>query len=71
MKMERLSRGEIHAEMVNIACEVGDRWTKRMLIICLIQCELQQHKPRICENNWIRRIAGVKGVGRRRMKDLR
>ena len=31
--------------------------------------ELQQHK--LCENNWIRRIAGVKRVQIRRMKDLR
>ena len=33
--------------------------------------ELQQHKLQVCENNWIRRIAGVKRVERRRMKDLR
>ena len=33
--------------------------------------ELHQHKLRVCENNWIRRIAGVKRVERRRMKDLR
>ena len=29
-----------------------------------------QRRPRVCENNWIRRIAGVKRVERRRMKDL-
>ena len=33
--------------------------------------ELDQHKIQVCENNWIRRIAGVRGVLRRRMKDLR
>ena len=33
--------------------------------------ELHQHKLHVCENNWIRRIAGVKRVERRRMKDLR
>ena len=33
--------------------------------------ELHQHKLQICENNWIRRIAGVRRVERRRMKDLR
>ena len=33
--------------------------------------ELNQHKLQVCENNWIRRIAGVKRVERRRMKDLR
>ena len=33
--------------------------------------ELHQHKLQVCENNWIRRIAGVMRVERRRMKDLR
>ena len=33
--------------------------------------ELHQHKLQVCENNWIRRIAGVRRVERRRMKDLR
>ena len=33
--------------------------------------ELHQHKLQVCENNWIRRIAGVERVERRRMKDLR
>ena len=32
--------------------------------------ELQRHLLHVCENNWIRRIAGVKRVERRRMKDL-
>ena len=32
--------------------------------------ELHQHKLQVCENNWIRRIAGVKGVDKRRIKDL-
>ena len=32
---------------------------------------LQQHKLQLCENNWIIRIDGVKGIVRRRMKDLR
>ena len=32
--------------------------------------ELHQDKLQVCENNWIR-IAGVKRVERRRMKDLR
>ena len=33
----------------------------------------QQQQPRlqVCENNWIRRIVGVKRVEGRRMKDLR
>ena len=33
--------------------------------------ELRQHKLRVCENNWIRKIAGVRRVARRRMKNLR
>ena len=33
--------------------------------------ELQQNTLQVCENNWIRRIAGVKIVERRTMKDLR
>ena len=37
----------------------------------LAPTELHQHKLHVCENNWIRRIAGVKRVERRRMKDLR
>ena len=37
----------------------------------LVLSELHQHKLQVCENNRIRRIAGVKRVERRRMKDLR
>ena len=33
--------------------------------------ELNQHKLYSCENNWIRRIAGVRRVERRRMKHMR
>ena len=33
--------------------------------------ELHQHKLQVCENDWIRRIAGVKIVERRIMKHLR
>ena len=33
--------------------------------------EMHQHKLQVCENNWIRKIAGVRRVERRRMKDLR
>ena len=32
---------------------------------------LKKHKLQVCENNWIRKIAGVRRVERRRMKDLR
>ena len=37
----------------------------------LVLSELQQHKLQVYENNWTRRIAGVKRVERRRMKDVR
>ena len=33
--------------------------------------ELHQHKLQVCENNWIKKIAGVRRVERRRMKDMR
>ena len=33
--------------------------------------EKQQHRLQVCENNWVRRIAGVKRVDRRRMDELR
>ena len=33
--------------------------------------ELHQHKLQVCENNWIRKIAGVRRVERRRMNDMR
>ena len=29
--------------------------------------ELHQHKLQVCENNWIRRLAGIRRVERRRM----
>ena len=32
--------------------------------------ELNQHKLQVCENNWIKRIAGVRRVERRGMKNL-
>ena len=33
--------------------------------------ELHQHKLQVCENNWIRKLAGVRRVETWRMKDLR
>ena len=32
--------------------------------------EKHQHRLQVCENNWVRRIAGVKRVDRRRMDEL-
>ena len=37
----------------------------------LAPSELHQHTLQVCENNWIWKIAGVRRVERRRMKDLR
>ena len=31
----------------------------------------QQERLRVCENNWVRRIAGVKRIDKRRMEELR
>ena len=31
----------------------------------------KQHRLRVCENNWVMRIAGVKRVDRRTMDELR
>ena len=33
--------------------------------------EKHRHRLHVCENNWVRRIAGVKKVDRRRMDELR
>ena len=33
--------------------------------------EKHQHRLQVCENNWVRRIVGVKRVDRRRMDELR
>ena len=33
--------------------------------------EKHQHRLQVCENNWVRRIGGVKRVDRRRMDELR
>ena len=40
-------------------------------LLTLALSELHQHKIQVCENNWIRGIAGVKRVERRRMNYLR
>ena len=31
----------------------------------------KQEKLQVCENNWVRRIVGVKRINKRRMKELR
>ena len=37
----------------------------------LAMTELQQQRLQVCENNWVRKIAGVKTADRRRMLELR
>ena len=37
----------------------------------LAMTELQQQRLQVCENNWVRKIAGVKRADRRRMVELR
>ncbi len=37
----------------------------------LAMTELQQQRRQVCENNWVRMIAGVKRADRRRMVELR
>ena len=39
-------------------------------LVTLAMSELHQHKLQVCENNWIRRIAGVRREERWRMKEL-
>ena len=50
----------------------GDLPTCQMLraVLSLALSKLHQHKLQVCENNWIRKIAGVRRVERRRMKDM-
>ena len=33
--------------------------------------EKQHEKLQVCENNWVRRIVGVKRIDKRRMEELR
>ena len=37
----------------------------------LAMTEKEQEKLQVCENNWMRRIAGVKRIDKRRMEELR
>ena len=37
----------------------------------LLIVDKQQEELQVCENNWIRRIAGVKRIDKRRMEELR
>ena len=47
-------------------------WDSNIITVLLLLFQINnQHKLQVCENNWIRKIAGVRRVERRRMKDLR
>ena len=62
-KMSRELKGKVLDSCVVPASTYG--------LETLALSELHQHKLHVCENNWVRRIAGIKRVERRRMKDLR
>ena len=62
-KISRKLKGEVLDSCVVPASTYG--------LETLALSELHQHKLQVCENNWIRRIARVPRVERRRMKDLR
>ena len=71
-----------HVEGVMVDRKISRKLKGKVLDSCVVPAstygletlalsELHQHKLQVCENNWIRKIAGVRRVERRRMKDLR
>ena len=48
---------------VTLACLFGT--------VTLAMTELQQQRLQVCENNWVRKIAGVNRADRRRMVEFR
>ena len=74
------ARRNVEGVMVDI--KISRKLKGKVLDSCLVPAstygletlalsELHQHKLQESENNWIRKIAGVRRVERRRMKDLR
>ena len=72
----------IHVEGVMVDRKISRKLKGKVLHSCVVPAstygmetlalsELHQRKLQVCDNNWIRRIAGVKRVGRMIMKDLR
>ena len=71
-----------NVEWVNMDRKISRKLKGKVLDSCVVPAntygletlalsELHQYKLQVCENNWIRRIAGVRRVERRKMKDLR
>ena len=71
-----------HVEGVMVDIQISRKLKGKVLDSCVVPAitygletlalsELHQHKLQVCENNWIRKIAGVRRVERRRMKDMR
>ena len=56
-------KGEMMSTCVSPACLYGTE--------TLALSELQQQRLQVCENNWVRKIAGVRRADRRRMVELR
>ena len=69
----------INVEGVMVDREISRQLKKKVLYSCVVPAstygfetlalsELHQHKLQVCENKWIRRIAGVKRVENERPK---
>ena len=62
-RISKRLKGEVMSTCVTTACLYGTE--------TLAMTELQQQRLQVCENNWVRKIAGVKRADRRRMVELR
>ena len=62
-RISKRLKGNVMSTCVTPACLYGTE--------TLAMTELQQHRLQVCENNWVRKIAGVKRADMRRMVELR
>ena len=62
-RISKRLKGKVMSTCVTPACLYGTE--------TLAMTELQQHRLQVCENNWVRKIARVTRVDRRRMVELR
>ena len=62
-RISKRLKGKVMSTCVTPACLYGTE--------TLAMTELQQQRLQVCENNWVRKIAGAKRVDRRRMVELR
>ena len=62
-RLSKKLKGKVMSTCVTPACLYGTE--------TLALTELQQQRPQVCENNWVRKIARVTRTGRRRMVELR